>query len=381
MRAWTLIWIMAGCGSLTSLDPGATSTADGPEGSEEGTLDTFDPDGGELPDRDGDGIPDHLDNCPDVYNPDQADMDGDGIGDACDDDRDGDGIPDWDPSRDLYGPDRWPDDPEWPGVAGMDAIYAHTRDHMYLFSVAQERVLEIGPIHLLRQGPQGNWRPEGGVVEVTDLAIDAYGVVYANTFTNLYICNPVASTERFPCRWIGELPTVAGERSFNGLTVLPPGAAGPDPVLIAMRDTHWFAVDLRSDPLTGTLLGSYSPAHNPATGYNSDTYASGDAFSIQGVGTFASVHPDGNRFQAHIVEVDPATGRIQRQVGRVPASIPQPYGIAGWSDGRIYVFDASRAVFRYDPAQPEDGLVSVNVPGADKVWWGAAVRTLFDEGP
>lgn len=47
-------------------------------------------------DIDGDGIPDSEDNCPDTYNPDQTDSDGDGVGDACDDgeDTDGDGIPD-----------------------------------------------------------------------------------------------------------------------------------------------------------------------------------------------------------------------------------------------------------------------------------------------
>jgi hypothetical protein len=36
------------------------------------------------PDRDHDGVPDFRDNCPDVYNPDQADSDHNGIGDACD---------------------------------------------------------------------------------------------------------------------------------------------------------------------------------------------------------------------------------------------------------------------------------------------------------
>ena len=35
------------------------------------------------PDRDKDGIPDFRDNCPDVYNPDQKDIDENGVGDAC----------------------------------------------------------------------------------------------------------------------------------------------------------------------------------------------------------------------------------------------------------------------------------------------------------
>ena len=52
--------------------------------------DTY-PDGTSATDRDGDGIPDGEDNCPDIFNPtraldgaDQSDVDGDGKGDACD---------------------------------------------------------------------------------------------------------------------------------------------------------------------------------------------------------------------------------------------------------------------------------------------------------
>jgi hypothetical protein len=36
------------------------------------------------PDRDRDGIPDYQDNCPDAANPDQSDIDRDGMGSACD---------------------------------------------------------------------------------------------------------------------------------------------------------------------------------------------------------------------------------------------------------------------------------------------------------
>ena len=47
-------------------------------------------------DSDGDYIPDFLDNCPNVQNPNQEDANGDGIGDACapKPDGDGDGVPD-----------------------------------------------------------------------------------------------------------------------------------------------------------------------------------------------------------------------------------------------------------------------------------------------
>lgn len=44
-------------------------------------------------DTDSDGVPDATDNCPTVANPDQADFNGNGIGDACED-SDGDGIMD-----------------------------------------------------------------------------------------------------------------------------------------------------------------------------------------------------------------------------------------------------------------------------------------------
>ena len=51
------------------------------------------PGGFGCPDGDGDRVPnDGRDNCPTVSNPDQSDVDGDGIGDVCEPDTDGDGI-------------------------------------------------------------------------------------------------------------------------------------------------------------------------------------------------------------------------------------------------------------------------------------------------
>ena len=48
--------------------------------------------GGTDSDSDGDGVANAADNCPEVVNSQQNDMNGDGEGDACDDDIDGDGA-------------------------------------------------------------------------------------------------------------------------------------------------------------------------------------------------------------------------------------------------------------------------------------------------
>jgi hypothetical protein len=46
------------------------------------------------PDTDNDGVADSADNCPTTWNKDQKNSDGDGLGDSCDADRDGDGVDD-----------------------------------------------------------------------------------------------------------------------------------------------------------------------------------------------------------------------------------------------------------------------------------------------
>jgi len=87
--AVALITLVGGCDRLFGIEEQFPDAAPRP--------DVFDPDA----DRDRDGIPDAIDNCPDVVNADQSDVDQDGFGDVCDRcpldagdqlDTDGDGI-------------------------------------------------------------------------------------------------------------------------------------------------------------------------------------------------------------------------------------------------------------------------------------------------
>ncbi len=68
------------------------------------------------PDTDGDGTIDECDTCPDLANPDQADADHDGVGDACSDDDDGDLILDaQDNCPLLFNPNQWDTDEDGQG--------------------------------------------------------------------------------------------------------------------------------------------------------------------------------------------------------------------------------------------------------------------------
>lgn len=111
-----------------------------------------------------------------------------------------------------------------------------------------------------------------------------------------------------------------------------------------------------------TQLGSYGG------GYTS----SGDAYSIEGIGTFASVNKSGSGGNM-LVRVDPVTGSVLEEVG-VMQGYSSVYGLA--SDGEeAYAFDASGAIVSVNV---ETGEVAVVLPASQGVaWWGAGVTTRY----
>ena len=186
---------------------------------------------------------------------------------------------------------------------------------------------------------------------MTDIAIDEFGVLYGTSFGKMFTCHP----QTVVCTDLGALPS-----SFNGLTVVPAGTLLPDEQALIGISTAgtWYHLELVGGTVTSGSIGSYGG------GYSS----SGDAFSIENVGTFAAVNLSGFS-NDYIIEVDPASGSVVNQVAEL-TGFSSVYGLAGWF-GKVFAFDASGTILDVDTAT---GTVTVIQTGGPS-WWGAGVKT------
>ncbi|WAS89937.1 thrombospondin type 3 repeat-containing protein [Nannocystis punicea] len=290
-------------------------------------------------DDDDDTIPDEMDNCPLIPNQDQKNTDMDAMGDACDDDLDGDEIPNPD--------DPFPTDGNLPGVTTPFKIYAHSSGNLYTVDVADPYAVTM----------VSNFKFSNDACDhsVTDVAIDRWGVLYAITFGCGYVVNPQTAQ----AYKLGTLP-----QSFNGLTMIPKGILDPnkDTLVGIAQSGQWYKMTLQNGMFNIQQIGQYG------AGYSS----TGDAFSIEGVGTYGAVTKNGVAGTV-IVEVDPATGAVQSELATL-AQYSTIYGLAGW-EGLILAFDSTGQMIRVDPQ------TKVVTPLGNKgvSWWGAGVGTVIPQ--
>lgn len=256
------------------------------------------------------------------------------------DDADEDGIPD------IY--DLFPNDPKAPGHVLQNAVYAHTADELWLMQV---KTYEMDFVAFF-QWPAGEDNPH----KMTDIAIDRYGVLYGVSYSGLYVVN--ANTGE--CYRVGTLP-----EPFNALTLVPKGVLDTNrDVMVGISGVGgWYRLDPQGDQFIPTQLGSYGD------GYMS----SGDAYSIEKVGTFASVNKTGAS-DDYLVEIDPKTGAVIREVGEMKG-LSLVYGLAGWT-GRAMAFDESGEIAIVDT---KTGEVIKTITDTPKKWWGAGVQTVLPE--
>lgn len=267
---------------------------------------------------------------------------GDALGDALGEttppdpgDRDNDGVPN--------AADPFPDDSARPGVALDQTVYAHTEDTLFTMNVKTYLVTPVGAFDF----PTGYETSE----QMTDIAIDRWGVLWGVSFDRLWVCHPQTAE----CWLMGELPD-----SFNGLTWVPGAAisAGSDLLIGVAGDGGWFRLDVSGGLVSAVKLGSYGSKFS----------SSGDAFSIEGIGTFASVN-ELAKSDDRIVRIDPKTGGTLAQVGTTPG-LSELWGLAGWTE-RIFGFDASGAIVVIGLL---DGKVTP-IATTEHEWWGAGVKS------
>ena len=257
------------------------------------------------------------------------------------DDGDGDGIPDR--------ADPFPTDPARPGSAAAFTVYGHTFDALYTLGA---KTFDLSLVGAFR------WPEKVADTRMTDIAIDAYGVLYGVTFNDLVVCHPQTAE----CWWLGRL----GD-AFNGLTLVPGSALGEDhDVLVGVTvDGSWWRLTLVPDPVkptvTVTAFGGFGGAWQSA----------GDVFSIAGVGTFAAVYTSDEAVN-RLVRVDPTSGQVTSVVGTI-GDRESVYGLAGWAR-TAYAFDHGGYILKLDLAT--GAVLQTKVTA--QAWAGAGVRTVLD---
>jgi hypothetical protein len=233
-------------------------------------------------------------------------------------------------------------EPDVPPQGPVGQLYAHTSDTLYRLDLALKGIVEVGKFSFDKQK---------GLV--TDIAVDEGGQLYAITHEDLFKC-AIANAK---CTWLADLPS-----EFNGLTFVEKGTVDPvQDALIGISEAGaWTHVQFSGGKVKLVKLGQYP----------SGWLSSGDAFSVFGIGCYATLKGKGN--SDTLVKVDPKNGKILEFVGETGVS--KLFGLAWWQ-GVLYGFSSSGGVYSLDvqtgKATPVQGLM---VPKG-VAWWGAGVST------
>jgi hypothetical protein len=215
------------------------------------------------------------------------------------------------------------------------AVYANSSDALYVVNPATKAVSVIGPFQ--------------GCDFVIDIAVNRTGEIFATSKTGLYAVDPKTA----------QCKPIAKGTYPNSLSFVPQGTVDPDQeTLVGYNGSSY----VRIDPNTG-LVSKVGDLGDPGLS------SSGDIFSLIGGGTYLTVK--GENCSDCLVEVNPATGKLLKQLGSI-GIYANVWGLAFWA-GTAYGFTSGGLMFSLDPT------TMVTTPifyGGDPVpFWGAGSST------
>lgn len=224
-------------------------------------------------------------------------------------------------------------------------LFAHTKDKLYTLDNDTLKMVEVGLF---------TFDKKKGLV--TDIALDQFRNLWAITFTDLFDCD--ADTAK--CKWVAKLP-----KEFNGLTFIPetlvPGSKQEALIGISESgDWNWIKPDGKGS-VTMKKLGSYGGGW----------LSSGDAFSVVGIGTFATVKKKSGGIDT-LASIDPKTGKIVKTIGSTGAK--GLFGFA-WAANSFYGFSSDGSIYVIDVNTGKATKSTQIVTPKGAKWWGAGVST------
>ena len=157
---------------------------------------------------------------------------------------------------------------------------------------------------------------------------------------------------------------------YSSLTFVPAGPLDPErEVLVSYKGNNYLRIDLS----TGKAFVIGSPN---VSGSAPRWVLTGDVVSVQGVGTYAALHPSsyGPTAKDTLVEVDPQYGRITKVIGstRFQSLVGLAYG--GWCGVRG-LESRHRCPLRNQSGHWKWYHNPAFCPPADTTFWGAGVTT------
>jgi hypothetical protein len=222
---------------------------------------------------------------------------------------------------------------------GETEVFGHSAVTLYRLDPVTKQVTVVGDF----DGCFG----EG----VIDIALDRYGSMIGTVVGGLYHIDK--STAKCALIKSGDYP--------NSLSFVPKGTVDPEvEALVGFEGSDYVRIfpDTGVKQKIGTLDGGY--------------VSSGDVVSVIGGGTYLTVFGGPEGCGDCLLEVDPTTGAVVKNLGPLPYGTV--YGLAFWG-GSVYGFDAGGALFQIDLASVTTTEIPIPGATADLSFYGAGSTT------